>query len=379
MKKFLLGSHRKGNIGHTFMSLGMEEALFKSYGKNTIIEHIEQHNHFSVLKSNSILQFVDRIPHGKLKFIRNIFLSNLGVKIGNYYSKGFSSYDGFLECGGPNLRPNIIDSLELQLMYKFQMAVIFNDKVPCLDLGVGSCIPFNSSLEIFKDVDKDFWNEIFDITVATSVRDKLAFDIFTKFGRQPYLIPCAAFLSSGHWEKKGIYNNRLKQYVVINYQKLGSNETWGQNIDSEKWKNTIIKTYSQLSKFHKVIFLCHNRVEYDLAHSLNLGAEIILPESIDEYGRIISNAKVAIVNRVHAAIPLASYGIPSVCIGNDSRLGALEQLGLSTHFTNEIDSEILINNVNILINKLDDEFDRLNELKLKTFELYNNLFQCSIK
>ena len=48
MKKIAILSHTFGNIGHTFMGIGVKEVVYNAFGNNVEITSFEQHKPFSV-------------------------------------------------------------------------------------------------------------------------------------------------------------------------------------------------------------------------------------------------------------------------------------------------------------------------------------------
>jgi hypothetical protein len=372
----VLASHRFGNIGHSFMSRGMEEAVRYTWEERVAIKHIEQHHFFDTYPQWHFLRLTHLIAHGKLQTIRKRLNH---PKTSAFFWKQAINYKnclGLIECGGPSLVNKVSQVPEMGLIFHHQLGSVSSQGVPALDLGLGSCFPLSKIPEKIINVeDRKYWRRIFELTKATSVRDPVAQKLIKEMGRESYLIPCAAFLI-GYWYERERISHKLNSndnYIIINYQKKGSNEDWGQNIDELMWRNEIINLHNSLARRHEVVFLCHNSVEYKLAKSLNLSSKIYLPMSDIEYGKIIAKSKAALVNRLHAAIPLASMGIPSIVIGNDTRLEAAKMLGLKTFWVKNVNSNLLETEIESLIMEAIKEKERLYYLRQETREKYKEL------
>lgn len=372
--KIGLASHRFGNIGHWLMATGMEEAVRHTFGKETEIVHFEQHHFFSAYSRWHPLRFTHLIPHGRIRWLRN-FLNSSGAC--NFFWPQTPRHDlaAVIECGGPSMVHKVGITPEMGLIFHHQAGCFSQQGIPVLDLAVGSCFPLERVPdEITDPSDVAYYKRIFSLTAHTSARDPVAFKLFTKLGREPSLICCGALLCGYDWERRGfIKPPEERTRILINYQRLGANEDWNQGVDGQFWRTQISTLYKNLSQRHSVAFLCHNQKEKTLADNLNLGVETIMPKSSDEYAQAIATAKAAIVSRIHAAIPLASIGVPSVCIGTDTRLGTLKQIGLKAHFVKGLTAETVEHDLEFEISNLSSRRDELLEKRRTTREEYKAL------
>ncbi|HTS55061.1 MAG TPA: hypothetical protein VMH26_17450, partial [Burkholderiales bacterium] len=99
----------------------------------------------------------------------------------------------------------------------------------------------------------------------------------------------------------------------------------------------------------RCILACHNPAELEEARRLDPGAELFYSEDYGEYLRLYAGAKWGVVNRVHAAFGIASFGRPAFCIGTDSRARMVEELGLRSTFVTEASADSLSSEVDELI------------------------------
>lgn len=243
----------------------------------------------------------------------------------------------------------------------------YNKKVPLLNLAAGTCQRYYSDGTEFCDKCNAYIKEFYDYTTVTTVRDSLAQKVFKNIGLNVKVIPCSSIFAIDEHNLK----NEGEEYVVVNYMKGGAHYTFGQKINFEKWENEFKKFYFDLKKVEKVIISCHNQKEVYEALELDPNAEIFYKkDDYLAYMRFYSKAKFGIMNRVHGAFLMASYGKPSIVIGNDSRARMPEEIGLKHYFVNEIDYDILMKEYEFLKNGADNYKDRFKIIKEKAFEDY---------
>ncbi len=90
--------------------------------------------------------------------------------------------------------------------------------------------------------------------------------------------------------------------------------------------------------------------------------------------RFYSKAKLGIMNRVHGAFMMASFGKPSIIIGNDSRARMAEEIGLKSYFVNEINYNILKKEYKFLKSGANNFKERFNKIKNNAFSNYMKEF-----
>ena len=89
-----------------------------------------------------------------------------------------------------------------------------------------------------------------------------------------------------------------------------------------------------------------------------------------EYMKFYSKAKFGIMNRVHGAFIMASYGKPSIVIGNDSRARMPEEIGLKHYFVNDVDCDLLNKEYDFLKNGAGNFKKRFQVIKEKALNDY---------
>ena len=380
MKKIALLSHRGGNIGHDFMAIGMEIALREAFGSSVCIDHFEQHNPFEVYPEEHWLRWMHKLPHGRMSTLLRGYLNKPSSLLKFWPQTSALDYDLAVASGGPNIVPGGSNSAELGLMLHHMNGAFHYRGVPLLDAGVGASFPIESIPQELQDPDDfAFYKRAAELCQAIAVRDTTAQKVIRKLGFEPWLIPCGAIGTGRVFEMAHPIDGEARKYVLINFQRLGANTDWGQRVNPTEWMRTIQLVIDDLGKRHPVLLLAQNSYEKKLASQLAPHVRCILPSSTDEYANVINMAKVGLVSRIHAAIPLAGIGIPSVVIGTDTRLGTVEQMGLPTRFVKEATYSWIVDEVEGLLKIAESERQRLLALRENTIQQYVTLFRDNVK
>lgn len=236
-----------------------------------------------------------------------------------------------------------------------------------LNLAAGTCQKYHSTGDEFCAECNTYIKELFDLSTITTLRDTLAKKVLNKIGLDAPVIPCTSIFAIDEHQLTAQGND----YVVVNYMKGGAHYTFGQKIDFEKWENEFKKFYFDLKKKERVIISCHNQTEVDEAKQLDPDAEIFYSkDNYVDYLKFYSKAKFGIMNRVHGAFIIASYGKPSIIIGNDSRARMGSEIGLKHFFVNDVDYELLTQEYELLKDGADNFCARFETIKKKAFQDY---------
>jgi hypothetical protein len=248
-----------------------------------------------------------------------------------------------------------------------------NPRARFINLAAGTCQRYHSDGTEFLNCEKcrDYIRELYELSTVTTVRDTLAQDVLRLLGIEAPVIPCSSIFAI---DEHGL-KNEGEEYVVVNYMQGGAHYTFGQNIDFNKWEDTFKTFYFELKKKEKVIFSCHNEKEVEVARTIDPGAEIFYQkDDYLAYMKFYARAKFGIMNRVHGAFLMASYGKPSIVIGNDSRARMVEEIGLESIFVNDVDVDILNDRYEYLKAGADNFKERFAEIKRKAYDDYMKAF-----
>ncbi len=247
-----------------------------------------------------------------------------------------------------------------------------NKKATFLNLAAGSCQGYHSDGTEFLRCNDDmkYIKELFALSKLTSVRDALAKKVLNLLGLDAPLIPCSSlFAIDEHMLRKG-----NDDYIVVNYMEGGSHYTFDQQIDKPKWKREFTEFYKKIRKRQKVIFSCHSMNELHWAKEIDSDATIFYSSNFLEYMKFYSRAKFGIMNRIHGAFLMASFGKPSVVIGNDTRAKMVSEIGLKSYFVNDINTKNLLDFYENLEAIAEDYGGRLSTIKKKAYDDYLQIF-----
>lgn len=342
------------NVGDDFIREGAKFLLKKFLkGKNVNFENVHKHSPvtsrygFEKIRKRKWSEIID--PLIPLSFTRDrIMEADLVVQSGApvyWYHK--------------NITDCVKDNEWYQPLIKKRYLKKNNAKL--LNIAAGSCQTFFSDGFEFKE-NKDvceYIQEFTELSDVTTVRDKLAQDVLSKFGYEVPLIPCCSLFANDELK----IDNMESEYVVVNYMSGGGHFSFNQNINKTFWENEFIKFYQVLKKHEKVVFSCHNEKEIREAKIIDPEANIFYSHDYAGYIKLYSKAKYAFVNRIHAAYPIASFGKQAVIVGADTRAKMALEIGLPAIFVNEANKEMLLSVYENFENNQKSYYDKFNELK----------------
>jgi len=244
-----------------------------------------------------------------------------------------------------------------------------NKNAKLLNIAAGTCQRYYSDGSEFCDKCKAYIKEFYEYANITTVRDRLAKRVLNNIGLDVKVIPCSSIFAIDEHNIK----NSGEEYVVVNYMRGGGHYTFGQKIDFERYKKEFTKFYFELKKKENVIISCHNQKEVNEALEFDPEANIFYKKNdYLAYMKFYSKAKFGIMNRVHGAFMMASFGKPSIIIGNDSRAKMASEIGLKSYFVNDINYKVLMDEYEFLKTGANDYEKRFKKIKNKAFNDYMN-------
>ncbi|MFT5663256.1 MAG: hypothetical protein ACI9JR_000639 [Gammaproteobacteria bacterium] len=205
-----------------------------------------------------------------------------------------------------------------------------------LNLAGGSCQRYHSDGTELKQCPKcsSYIADFFDSCDLTVLRDELAQKMLAMTGRDAAVLPCTSIFARDHLK----IEPAAGEYIVLNFMENGGHFTFGQTIDTEKWRCNFRSLAATVSKMGKVVVACHNERELSLAKEVTPDVEAFLvPDDHVEFMRFYSRARFGIVNRVHSAFMLSSFGKPAAVIGADSRALMIGNMRLPSYFVEEVE------------------------------------------
>jgi len=348
------------NVGDDFVREGIKY-LLKHYFRNKSLEFQNIHKHSPIT-----------VRYG-FEWFRNLRLSNMVDKLipKSWTKDRILEADIVVQCGAPVYWCHEVFNVHCYQNEWYKPLIkerfLKNKNAKLLNLAAGTCQTYHSDGSEFCDKCKAYIKEFYSLSSITTVRDTLAKTVLNNLGLYPTLIPCSSIFAIDEYGLK----NEGEDYVVVNYMKGGGHYIFDKKIDIEKWEREFRKFYFELKKKERVIVSCHNQKEVNQVLELDPEAEIFYAKNdYLEYMKFYSRAKFGIFNRIHGAFLLASYGKPSIVIGNDSRAKMAELIGLKHYFVNDVNYEILNEGYEFLKKGADNFHERFKVIKEKALSDY---------
>ena len=197
-------------------------------------------------------------------------------------------------------------------------------RIPVLNLAIGTAYPLSAVPHRIDDErDRAYLRAILGYCRLTTARDALARRLAAELGTEIPLIPCSAGLAFEVPEAEA-----GGDLVLVNYMPKGGHYDFNRDIDEAAWDGVLAEVLSRLAPAFHVVFLCHDRREEALAGARFPQYERRRPDTPAAYAALARQAALGLFNRLHAAVAFAGMGIPSVAVGNDTRLGMVAEYGL---------------------------------------------------
>ena len=353
------------NIGDDFIREGICLAVKKIFHDRKIqFIPVNKHQPFTVYPKWHIIKLAiaaQYLPRGKDligKLLEHLF-SRFGMS-------RFNHCDLIIQCGAPVFWPDCLRAEWVNLLWHNTVGPL-SKRIPVFNIAAGSCYPWKDQPSEISNVnDGSYLKRILSYCRLTTVRDSLAQRLCMSLGLNVPLIPCSALFAS----EDRIGQMRQNGLVLINYMSGGGHYEWEQRIDSERWHHLVKNLIFRVQKRHRLAFLCHNETEYHLAECLDSSIPRFWPKTSIEFFTIVSEAKAAICNRLHASIGMAGMGIPSIAVGTDTRLLMVKAVDLPCFYVMETSVELLEEQLEKMICHRNDLKAKLLALKSQAWHNY---------
>lgn len=242
-----------------------------------------------------------------------------------------------------------------------------------LNIAAGSAQEYYSDGSEFLNHQKarDYITEFYNFCEITTVRDHLAKKILGLFNLNAECLPCTSIFSNDQYKiKRG-----NKGYIVLNYMEGGGHYSFSQKIDNFKWQNRFKEIFNKLSTKEKVVLVCHNKKELFEAQKFTSLSNIFYSRNFIDYINFYSQAKAGILNRVHGAFLLSSFGIPAIIVGSDSRARMGDVMGIQNYFVEEASTDFILKQFYEILENLKIEEEKIYHKKVEAKENYLRLFK----
>lgn len=241
-----------------------------------------------------------------------------------------------------------------------------------LNIAGGSCQAYQSDGSEVCPRCRDYVREFYAACRVTTLRDAVAKRILNDAGHDAPVIPCTSLFAVDEHS----IQSAGEDYVAVNFMPKAAHYTFGQAIDQQKWLTEFSRFYFELKRSERVVFSCHDRSERDWARRIDPRGEMFFaaPNSV-RYLEFYARAKAGVVNRIHAALALASLGKPALAIGGDSRARMAAEIGLPTLFVNDADTAALLNGYDSLLRMKASFSERMKDIKQQALGEYVKLLR----
>lgn len=363
------------NIGDDFIREGICLVLQELFeGRTLEFRAVNKHQPLSVYPAWHPVRLVEaldrRLPRGRDRLPR--YAARLFHRLG---LSRFDDCDLIIQCGTPVIWPGCSRCEWAEPLWDQVVGRLSRGGIPVLNLGAGSCYPWEQQPEqVSPEPDVAYLRRILGYCRVTTVRDRLARRLFERLGHACDFIPCPALLAGRPFRKAGVQGDLL----VINFMEGAGHYNWEQGIDSPAWRKLVQTLLQRLGRQHPLAFLCHNQREYEVASLLDPAIPRFLPRNSQEYFALAARAKLALCNRLHAAIAFAGIGVPSVSVGRDTRLLMVEAVDLPCFYVKEVTLEKLEDAIHQILMNLDGERDRLLGISEHTWHRYRDAVEQAL-
>jgi polysaccharide pyruvyl transferase WcaK-like protein len=323
--KIALLCHQFGNIGHPFMQRGLMNIIRQKLPDATV-HTFEQHNPLAHLAFGRYLRELRYIKHGRALWLKRLLATTaMRAASRNLLAAIGGRYDLVITAGGPSFVRDVWNNFEQHYLYHCLYDGFKARGERFFDLSLGSCVPLDDVR--YAPSDLAFFRKAFEGMAGISARDPLAYENVKKLHSNVAYIPCPAT-----WAFDGLARHEgSSKSFLVNYMPLGANETWGRSFDAERFAATMRDFIASVPAHGLALkFVCHSRYEFDAAQAAFPGHSYCMPSTADEYAAFAADCIGGVASRLHCAIPLARLGVPMLLIGQDTRLGTAEAIGLPT-------------------------------------------------
>lgn len=199
-------------------------------------------------------------------------------------------------------------------------------RIPFLNLGAGACQAYDSDGREFAGAPATlaYIRGLHARCALTTVRDELSNAILRHAGLNAPLLPCPSLFARDH---HGLAPSR-PEFLALNYMPMGGHYRFDQRIDQDAWDLAFVAFARAAARREPCLMVCHNRDEYRAAARLLPDLPRFHSSNYRDYLAIYARARGGVVNRVHGAFALASFGRPALVVGNDSRARMAAQIGM---------------------------------------------------
>lgn len=215
-----------------------------------------------------------------------------------------------------------------------------HDRVPVLNLAAGSAQLWGSDgREVARDrACRAFIESAHEMCRLTTVRDSVAVKILDRLKLKAPLLPCTSIFAR---DRLGI-QPADPGLVCLNYMPRAGLYLPQKRRQVERWRETFLAVFEHFRARGPVVVTCHADHDVEAVRGMVDERYVVASRDYVELLKLYAHCRVGLFNRVHAAMIVASFGRPVVCVGTDTRMLMLEPLGMPFVHVDEATPERLI-------------------------------------
>lgn len=215
-----------------------------------------------------------------------------------------------------------------------------HERVPVLNLAAGSAQLWGSDgREVAKDrACREFVAATHEMCRLTTVRDSVAVKILKRLDLDAPLLPCTSIFAR---DRLGI-EPAEPDLVCLNYMPRAGLYLPQKRRQVEHWRETFLAVFEHFRACGPVVVTCHAGHDVEAVRGMIDAKYVVESHDYVELLKLYARCRVGLFNRIHAAMVVASFGRPVVCVGTDTRMLMLEPLGMPFVHVDDASAERLI-------------------------------------
>lgn len=357
------------NVGDDFVREGIV-SLLRAAGCTLPMEQIHKHSPVTAV-------------HG-LEFVRSLRASRILEPItrGLGLKNRIDQAEALIQSGAPiywchESGPHCSDNEWFSPLVRKRFLPRRNGR-PFLNIAGGSCQRYHSDGSEVASCPacKCYLQEFYDACDLTLLRDELARKMLQLAGREARVLPCTSIFARDQLN----IQPEPGEYIVLNFMENGGHYTFGQDIDGDLWRHQFVELAGIVARMGRVVLACHTPQEEALARELLPDLErFLVPDEHVAFMNFYARAKWGVLNRVHGAFMMASFGRPAAVIGSDSRARMIENLNLKSYFVGDVAAAGLENIVESARSRCPDYAEESDAIRTRAKGAYLDELQAVLK
>jgi len=227
----------------------------------------------------------------------------------------------------------------------------------------------------FTYLDRRLARSLVELAAVTTCRDSIVHTVLQSAGLRCPIIPCPSLFARNQLDVQ----NQEKDYIVVNFSTTMTKIAHIRECEADQpWVKMVTEFLGWMT--HSGLrwkYICHDPGEYALILSkMRLSPkDVMLPRDLRTFLSVYGSARAAVTQRVHGALAAASFAVPSICIGVDSRVDTARVAGVKTLTTRTVKVEVLRSELESLLQNRESVRRRLVRMRDEAERAYLRLLR----